>query len=261
MKVGVTDVAAAGGVVGLGLPWLASVWAWLSTPGLLPATAVEEAVFSLVLFRAILYFASSRVRRMDTGKAVIMFAGDVLILPASALGFMTTGDPSYGAFARIFVASWLSAALLVYPAVATFGISRSVRARARLASTLPASAISFGASSLVLQSIGAGAASAGFDGVAGLALGAFRQPLIPLPGASEFTAVCGAVLFASLALYSVAISDSLPGRLAPRLLVCACGSAVGVAWLLLAPPLGAWIVIGLPAVAVVSAVWVMTRVR
>ncbi len=261
MKGSVTDFVAAGAVIGLGLPWLASVLAWLAAPGLLPATAVEEGVFALVLFRALLYFASGRIRRMNAGKAVIMFSGDVLILPACALGYVATGDPSYGAFGREFLASWLSAGILVYPSVGALGISISVRSRARLASIIPASAIGLGASGLVLESIGAGAASAGFEGVAGLALDALRKPLVPLAGASELLAVCGSVLFASLAVYSAAVSGAFPERLSSRLLVLVGGGAAALAWLVLAPPLGAWTVIGLPAVVVVSAVWVMTRGR
>jgi hypothetical protein len=220
---------------------------------------VEDVVFAAVVARALLYLASRRVRQMNPGKAVIMFSGDVLILPACAIGYLVTGDPTYGAFGREYLASWLSAGLLVYPLVAAASISISVRSRTRLSSVIPASALGFGASAIVLGSIGPGAQTNGLQGVASLTLGALRNPLTQVPGASELTAICGALLFAALAVYSVSMSDALAERLPARLGVCVAGCSVLVAWLLLAPPLGAWAVIGLPAAALVGAIWVMSR--
>ena len=259
MKLQVTGAVIAGVALGLGVPWASSVAAWLSIPGLFPSNMVEDAVFVAVVARALLYLASSRVRRMNPGKAVIMFSGDVLILPACAIGYLVTGDPSYGAFGREYLASWLSAGLLVYPLVAAVSISISVRTRSRLSSVIPASAICFGASSIVLGSIGPGAQANGLQGVAGLTLGALRNPQTQVPGASELTAVCGALLFAALAVYSVSTADALSERLLARLEVCVGGGAILVAWLLLAPPLSAWAIMGLPTAVLVGAIWVTSR--
>ena len=92
MKLQVTGAVIAGVALGLGVPWASSVAAWLSIPGLFPSNMVEDAVFVAVVARALLYLASRRVRRMNPGKAVIMFSGDVLILPACAIGYLVTKD-------------------------------------------------------------------------------------------------------------------------------------------------------------------------
>jgi hypothetical protein len=259
MKAGVTDSVAAAEAAGLGIPWVVSLYMWLSTAGLLPATPLEDVMFTLVVVRALLYLSVGSIRRMHPGKSVIFFSGDVLILPVCALGFLVTGDISYGAFGRDFLASWLSAGLVVYPSVAITGLVGAVRSRSRLSAVIPATAITFGASSLVVQSLAGGAQPFGLSEVADLALGAFRKPLAADPGASEFMAVCGALLFAALAVYAATMADQTPGRLAPRLGVGVLGIAGLVIWLSLSPSLSAWFLIGLPIAAVVGAVWVVSR--
>lgn len=245
--------------IALGLISATEIVAWLGSPGLFPSTAVQDGVLALMIMRLALFLIVPSLRRMGAGSLVILFSGDIIVLPVVAAFFLQTGDPLYGEFGREFLASWLSAGLLFYPALAAFLVVRAVGQNSRLSYVLPAAAGSFGISSLALDALSSGSGVGGLQGVVGLALAGLRKPTAPYLGTTMLLYGCGALLFASLAAYSVTGAAHEWVGLVPRLALCFAGVVALVAWVLVVPPIGTWVTLGLPAAVIVGTVWVMTR--
>ncbi|MDE1853649.1 MAG: hypothetical protein KGI38_07875 [Thaumarchaeota archaeon] len=259
MKADVFSVTAMGVAAALGLPWAGALLLWLGSPGLFPTDLVEDAVFLTVLLRVLLFFGVRRIRSMKPGTLVIFFLSDMLIFLVATLMTTVTGDQSFIDFGVAFTASWLSTSFLLYPGVLSFFVVRSVTGKARLSYLLPAAAGAFGIVGLELATLSSGSGSGGLAGVIRQVLGGLRTSFTPAFGASDIVFGCGALLFAALAVRSVTAARNEGQVIVPVLAICVAGVVALAAWLLLLPPLGGLITLGLPAAVIVGGVWVMTR--
>lgn len=253
-----STVAVAGGA-SLGLPFAGAAITLLASPGLYPSGPLEEGVFAFMIARVVAYLAVPRLRGMSAGALIILFSGDALLLPAASIAFLLTGDPAPGAFAGAFLSSWLSSGLVVFPGVAAFAIARLMMGRGRLSRILPAAALSFGVSSLVLEGVATGPQSGGLAQVAYLTVGVLRRPTPPLPSESALLFAGSAVLFVALATYAVTLAEGSGRMLTARLAVGVGGTAAVLAWVMAIPQLGAPLTLGIPAGAIASGIWLMTR--
>ncbi len=259
MNRGAPFLMMSGSGAALGALCAAEFAAWLGNPGLLPSTPLELGVFGTVLLRLGLFLGIPWLRGMNLGNTIVLFSGDVLLFPFAMAGFLLTGDPGYTEFGKAFLSSWLSSGLIVYPALASFFVVRAMGRHSRLASVLPAAAGCLGVSSLALGTFAGGSGTGGLQGVAGLAFAGLKVPISPSPATYALLLLGGALLFASLAAYSITCPGRVGGRLAPRLALCVAGFLALIAWILVVPPVGAWATLGLPAAAIVGMVWVLTR--
>lgn len=259
MKPDTPTILALGASTGLGIPSAAAFVVWLGNPGLFPSTLLEGLVFGIMLLRVALFFALPGLRELSAGTSVIFFSAEILIVPVALTALIQTGNVAYGEFGGAFLASWLSSSMLVYPVVAAFLIVRSVRQRFKLYLVLPSAAASFGISSLVLEALGNGLGVGGISGVAQVVLRGLGKPIVGVPWASELIAGCGTFLFVSLAAYSVTGSRRVGDRLTAELVLSVGGIGALLVWLALAPPLYAWVTLGLPTMLIVGGLWVVTR--
>ena len=245
--------------VALGALCGSEIAVWLGSPGLLPSTALEGGMFALMLLRVALFLGIPRLRRMSTWNLIILFSGDVLILPVAGTASLVTGDQSLADFGRALMASWLSLAFLLLPSLAAFLVVRAIAQNSKLSYVLPAAAGCFGISSLVLEALVANSGSGGLQGVMGLAFAVLKKPIIPLQWTSELLLWSGVLLFASLAAYSVTASGRVEEVIAPKLTMVVSGVLVLIAWILVVPPRGTLVTLGLPSAVIVGILWVMTR--
>ncbi len=259
MKGGTQDVLMGGALLALVLPWAATTLIWLGTPLLAPSDLFQFAVFALVFSRTMLYLGFPRLRKLSWGASVILFSGDFLMLPAAAAVSLVTGSQSQLAFASSYIASWFSASLLIYPAVAAFVIANALRQKARLVFVLPAAVCSFTITALVLVAMGSTAASQGFTGVLGAALAGIRHPVLPPEWALVITTFCGAVLFVSLAAYAVVGRSDTDKELAPKLSLGVAGAFGLLVWILALPRVGPVLTLGVPTLVIISVLWVASR--
>jgi len=259
MKAGTQEVLMVGAIVALVLPWAASTLTWLGTPLLLPSDFFQFAVFALVFSRTLLYLGVPSLRKLSWGASIVLFSGDFLILPAAAAVSVATGSQTELAFATSYIASWFSASLLVYPPVAAFVIASAFRENARLAFVLPAAACSFTTSALVLVAIESTAVTQGFAGVLRMALDEIRRPVLPPEWAQGVVTICGAILFVSLAAYSVLGGSDADGKLAPKLSLGVAGALGLLVLILTLPGVGPVLSLGVPTLGIVLVIWGASR--
>lgn len=259
MKQGWRSALAVGGGLSLGLPFAAAALTLLASPGLYPSGLIEVGVFAFIIVRVVAYLAFPKLRGMSPGALIVLFSGDIFLLPTASIASVLTGDPAPAAFARVFLSSWLSSGLVVFPGVAAFAIARLMMGRGRLSRVLPAAALSFGISSVVLEGMAAGPQSGGLEQVAYLAAGVLRGPTAPLPLESALLFASSAVLFVALATYAATMAEESGRMLTARLAVGVAGTAAVLAWAVAVPPLGPSLTLGIPTGAIVSGVWLMTR--
>lgn len=230
---------------------------WLQNPGLFPSTPIEGAVFALALLRGALYLGVPRLRRMNPSNVVVLLSGDVMVLPVAIALYLLTGDYAFDSFGGQYLASWLSAALLVYPPIAAYAVAGGMKRRSRLAVVAPGAAGIFALSTSVMVRIGGTAGGQGLSSVARWTLGVQNgQPQME-PGVSLVVLGCSALLFVSLVSYSVAGGPG--GRLVPQLAVGVVGVAVALGWEWLVPGVQLWLAYGVPAAAMVGLAWVLAR--
>jgi len=259
MNAGARDVLAGGVLVALVIPWAATILLWLSTPLLLPSNLFQFAVFCFVFSRALLYLGSPALRKLSWGASIILFSGDMLIFPAAALLSYATGSSLEIASASSYTASWLSASLLVYPPVAAYAIVHAIRDRARLTFVLPAATCSFTISTIVMIAIESTARAHGLNGVLIQAIVGIRHPVSPAGWSLDVITGCGAILFVSLAVHAIAGGSNLRRRLAPQLSLGVAGALGLYVWIPVLPRLGPLLALGVPTLAIVSAMWVASR--
>ncbi len=253
------SAVAFGGGVSLGLPFAAAALIILENPGLYPSDPVGQAVFAFMAARVAAYLAVTRLRRMSLGALIVFFSADVLLFLAASVASLATGDPAPGAFAGSFLSAWLSSGLVVFPGVVAFAIARSMSERGRLSRILPAAALSFGVSSLVFEGLGSGPQTGGLGQVAYLTVAVLRRPVAPGPLQSSLLYAGGVILFASLAAYAFTGAGGSGKMLTARLGVGVAAAAAVLGWVVWAPPLGALVTLGLPAGAIATGIWLMTR--
>jgi hypothetical protein len=259
MRIDATSVASAVAGTAIGIPSLGALLAWVGSPMLFPSTPLESAVFATILLRAVLFFGVPKFRRVRAGTAVILFSADVVLLPVAVALFLLTGDPAFANAGGAYLGAWLSAALLFYTPVAGLAVAIAMRARARLTGTIPTAAGAFVLSALVLDGVRSAAGSQGLVSVARWTIGNLKGQASQSPEVSLLLVGCGALLFVSLATYSVTVGSSERGRLIPQLAVCVTGIGAVLVWAVLATDLPSWSAFGLPAAAIVGVVWVLTR--
>lgn len=259
MKSDGTMILAVGTGIGLGVPFLAAMLAWLSNPALLPSSPLEDVVLTFIVVRSLVYLGVPFVRRLDAGKSAIFLMFDILLFPLSSVAVLLTGESAFGQFGGAFLAVWLSSAILVYPAMGAVLIARSVKRRVRLSYVLPSAVATFGISSLVLDALGGGAGTGGLAAVVQGTLGGLRKPTMPVPWATDLTTGCGAILFAALAVYSITSSRRTDSRLTAQLSIFVLGAVVLFAWLFASAPQAGWEVLGVPTAVIAGLVWVSTR--
>ena len=259
MRVGAQGILVGGAMFALVLPCAVATLLWLGTPLLLPSDPFQFAVFTLVFSRGLLYLGVPRLRKLSWGASIILFSGEFLMLPVAVVLSAVTGNLSEVAFASSYFASWFSASLLVYPPVAAYAIAVGFRERARLAFVLPAAACCFTTPTVIIVAIQSAGGSHGLTGVLSLVLSGLRRPFLPSGFASGLVAICGAILFASLFAYAVSGRSGASGKLAPQLSLAVAGAVGLLVWVLALPHLEPWLVLGIPTLVIVSAVWVSTH--
>jgi hypothetical protein len=243
----------------IGIPSLGAVAIWLQSPWLYPSNLLEQGIFSLILVRAVIFFGVPRFRNIQTGTAIVGLTGDVLILPFAAGMYYLTGDASFATIAGDYLGAWLSAALLLYTPVAGLAVAEAMRRRVRLTGVVPGSAGAFILSALVLEGVVNSGGSNGFASIARLTIGNLRGNISPAPSLTPLLLGCGALLFASLAVYSVTIGSARSGNLVPSLAVGLAGVAVVLGWVQVTSGLPSWEAFGLPVVIVTGLLWVITH--
>jgi len=259
MKVGARGVLVGGVLIAIVAPWAATVLLWLGNPRLIPSDVFQLAVFTLVFSRALLYLSYPMVRKLSPGASIILFSGDILILPAAILLSVVTGGRSEVAFAISYIDSWFSASLIAYPPLVAYGIVDALRGRGRLAYVLPAAAFCFIISTLVMVAFETYAGLPGLNGIMGMAIAEAKSPAPPLGWTLEVITGCGAILFVSLAAYAVAGRREAEGMLASKVALGVAGAFGLFAWIQALPRLDPLLGFGLPTLVVVSVIWVASR--
>ena len=259
MKIRTQDFLAGGALVALVPPWAITTLLWLSTPLRLPSDLFQFAVFSLVFSRTVLYLGSPALRRLSWGATIILFSGDILIFPAAALLSAATGSSLEITFANSYIASWLSASLIVYPPVAAYAIISALREKERLAFALPAAACCFTISTLVMTAIESAPGPRGLSGVLVSSVAGVRHPVLPAGWTLGIITFCGAILFVSLAVH--ALTGRLDGerRLAPQLSLGIAGALGLFALIPALTRIGPLLALGVPTLVVVSVIWVASH--
>lgn len=241
----------------LGSLWVAAMALWLGNPGLHPTDIVQGTVLGLVLLRVFAFAAVPAIRRMDPVYVTILFGCDILVLPYSAVAYYLVGWPGLASFAKEFLASWFSCALLVYPVVGAFFVVRSMSRGDRLAYVLPVAGGCFGVLGLDLNGVQSTSASGGMSRVLSLALGFLQQGASPWLGPSLYTA--GGILFASLFAYSTLSLSRPSGQLVPKMVFGVAGVVALLVWTLLTASLGAPLALDVPVVVIAGVIWVASR--
>ena len=243
----------------LGALYALTVAEWITISGLHPSTTLELVVLGLLVLRLGLYFSIQALRRMRYPLVIILFGSDVYVVLAAVIAFDLTGAQAYANFGRLYVSGWLGSSPIVYPALAVFFLHRAVERRASLSYVLPSAAGSFGLLSLLCAAMVGGVGTGGLGGVASQLLGALRgttDSLAPVP----LLPYAACLLFASLVVYSVLGRDEGRGGWVAPLVFAVSGVLLVLSWATVIGPKGAlWLTMGLPAAAVVGAVWLITR--
>ena len=249
----------AGAGVSLGSVCLAVLVAWLENPALLPAGAIQTTVFGLVFLRVVAFAVVPPIRRMSLSNLTILFGCDILVLPFAGVLYLLTGSPWIGSFSRVFFSSWLSSALLAYPALGSFLVVRAMSQGSKLSYVLPAAAGSFGIVSLSLEGMLSGSISGGIAQVAGVAVEGARGVALTVGWVGPFLYAAGGLLFACLLVYAAVVARSPGGQSVPRLTVGVTGVVALIAWSVLAGPVSALVALDAPAVVIVGVEWIATR--
>ena len=260
MKPSTPTAVQVGLIISIGSLYVLTLDEWVSRPGLYPADTVETAVLGALLIRLLVFLSHPAVRRLRVPNLIILFGSDVGIIIIASGIFAATHDATFGEFSRQFSSAWVGAAPLVYPALAVFLLVRSVGRKGRLFYVLPTGSGFYGLMSLLSSAMAIGDGTGGLGGVTYQVLGALKGTGGPL-GGSALLPITSAIMFASLATYSLACVQGprAAGWFAPMALgTVAVGVMVG--WAALVLPAGeAWLTMGVPAFILVGAVWSMTR--
>ncbi|MDA4121260.1 MAG: hypothetical protein OK404_02495 [Thaumarchaeota archaeon] len=260
MRFEVQTLVQLGLVTSLGSLYLLSLGEWISRPGLYPSNSLELVVLGLIVLRLLLFLGIPVARRMKIQMVVILFGSDVYAVLLIFGLYVVTGDTGLAGFGRLFASAWIGSAPLVFPPLALFLIFRSVRSRVRPYFVIPAVATSFGLLSLVTSAIAVGDGTGGLGGLAYQELDVLRGTAGPL-GGSPLLSYASAIIFAALAAYGLLGSGHLSGGpWVPSMTVGVVGVLLLLGWAEV-PVLSraGWITMGIPAVLMVGAVWLMTR--
>lgn len=260
MKPGLSTAVQVGLLTSLGSLYVLTLGEWVSRPGLYPTGGIEIAVLGILLVRLLAFFSITAVRELRMPNLIILFGSDVWIIILASGLFAATRDPSFAEFSRQFTSAWLGAAPVVYPAIAVFLLVRSVGRKGRLFYILPAVSGFYGLMSLLSSAMTIGDGTGGLGGVTYQILGALKGTGGPLAW-SQLLPFTGAVIFASLATYSLAgVQGTRGGGWFAPLALGTVAMSLTVGWAALVLPAGQlWLTMGIPALLLVGAVWSMTR--
>ena len=227
----------------------------------LPSDAIQAAV---VLTAAIRVLVILSVKRLRTGEFILIIdilSLEILILPFLAVAYIILHASWLPSVMTQIAFTWPLALLLVFPIFAVYKIATMTRDGSSLTMVLPSAAALFtflavleSATKLAPQ----GSGLAGLSNTVVSALVGGVASAVALPG----VALAGVVLYVALMVY--AASRARPGGSSwnPMLALAVIGTLVALCWSILAVDFTGLAVfaLGIPAAAILAAIWVVTRV-
>lgn len=227
----------------------------------LPSNAVQAAVVVTAAIRVVVILSIKRLRKGEFILVIDILSLEILCLPILALTYFILHTSWLPAVITQIAFTWPLALLLVFPVFAIYKIATLARDGSSLSTVLPSAAAMFvllavleSATKLAPQ----GSGLAGLSVTLASAMVGGVASAVALPG----VALAGVVLYVALMVYAASRSRPEGASWNPMLLLAVIGTLVALGWSALASGFTglAVLALGVPAAAILAAIWVVTRV-
>ena len=260
MRVRISSVLAAATSVSLACCYASFLlWLILGSP-FLPSSAIEAFVATTAALRMAIALSIKRIRRSHFFITFDILSLEILVLPVLAVASLVY--PSLNDIVRQVLFAWPAAVIMVLPAYAIYKVTAFVRDGASLTTVLPSAVIVFVYlaildSAAILPPVGSG-----LSGLAGTLASALVGS-VALGAAPLQVAITGVLLYTTMVLYAATRGKEKDASLNPVLLLAVVGTLAALGWAVLASyAIGfAPLIFGVPGLALVVTLWVVSRAR
>jgi len=227
----------------------------------LPSDAIQAAVVVTAAIRVLVILSVKRLRKAEFILIVDILSLEILFLPFLAVAYILFHTPWLPSTMTQIAFTWPLALLLVFPVFAIYKIATLTRDGSSLTMVLPSAAAMF-TFLAVLESVTKltpqGSGLSGLSVTLASALVGGVASAVALPG----VALAGVVLYVALMVYAASRARPEGSSWNPMLALAVIGTLVALGWSLLASDFTGLAVfaLGIPAAAILAAVWVVTRV-
>jgi hypothetical protein len=225
-----------------------------------PSNSLELAIIATQIVRIAALMAVGRLRRMGLLRTIDALSVEVLLIPILVAVSVASGDSSYLGLVNQVALAWPAAFALVFPIYALYRLASAARDSGAISTVVSSSVGLLALLSFLFTTVSA-ASGAGLATLTRLLVATFLH-LTNLIRVSPVIEEVGVSLYVLLLVYSALEGKWAPTRRDLTLVFPVVATIVSIAWTsIFGPPLqgDALFVFGIPAVVIVTLLWVSTR--
>jgi len=228
----------------------------------LPATQLEAYILGTAALLMAVILAVGRLRTASVFIVIDILSIEILALPFLAYASFFTGSPVYDDLIKQILFAWPSAVLLVVPAYGIYRVVSSMREGSGLSTILPSAVALFVFLAVLSSSATVTPSGPGLSGLLAT-LGSVVLREAALGAASPSVAVTGVLLYTLLLLYATFQGREERTDANPILILAVLGTIAALGWGIATSSLLGFapIVFGIPGLALVALLWVVSRAR